>query len=151
VQDELERLKSAFTMEFCWITMEVGRMHLYLGMQLVFENGRVKVEMTYYLEKILEKFDGLRPEVLPGKKNLFAASLESPALSEKEKASFHTVVAKLLYFSRRARLDIIPAFCFLCTRVQRPTEDDDIKLKRLLGYLLKTKKNNSGVATVTEF
>jgi hypothetical protein len=34
-------------------------MHSYLGMQLVFENGRVKVDMTYYLEKVLKEFDDL--------------------------------------------------------------------------------------------
>ncbi len=115
-------------------------MHSYLGMQLVFENGRVKVDMTYYLEKVLKEFDDLMSEVLPGKKNLFASSLESPMLLEKDKASFHTVAVKLLYLSRRARSDIIPAVRFLCTRVQRSTEEDNMKLKRLLGYLLKTRK-----------
>jgi len=60
---------------------------------------------------------------------LFASSLESPMLLEKDKASFHTVAVKLLYLSRRARSDIIPAVGFLCTRVQRSTEEDNMRLK----------------------
>jgi hypothetical protein len=81
----------------------------------------------------------LKEEVLPAKKNLFASDLESPLLADGEKQLFHTVVVKLLYLSHRARPDIITTIGFLCTRVQAPTEEDRMKLRRLLGYLLKTK------------
>jgi hypothetical protein len=130
-QDELDRLKLAFTEQFRWMTMEIGKMHSYLGMQLAFEVGWVKINMTYYLEKVLKgfNFNDLRPEVLPGKKNLFASSLDSPLLSEGEKASSHTVIAKLLYLCRRSRSDIITAVGFLCTRVQGPTIEDNMKLQ----------------------
>ena len=128
-QDELDRLKLAFTEEFRWITMDIGKMHSYLGIQLAFKAGWVKINMTYYLEKVLKGFNDLMPEVLPGKKNLFASSLDSPLLSEGEKASFHTVIAKLLYLSRRARSDIITAVGFLCTRVQGPPIEDNMKLQ----------------------
>jgi hypothetical protein len=50
------------------------------------------------------------------------------------------VVAKLLYLSSRARLEIIMAVVFLCTMVQGPTEEERMKLRHLLGYLLKTRK-----------
>ena len=52
------------------------------------------------------------------------------------------MVAKLLYPSHRARPDIITAMSFLCTRVQAPTEEDQTKLRRLLGCLLKTKNRH---------
>jgi hypothetical protein len=114
--------------------------HSYLGMQLKFDSGQIKVDMSYYLAKVLLKLSNLKEEVLPGKKNLFALRMDSSLLAEKEKHFFHTVVAKLLYLlSRRARPDIITAVGFLCTRVQAPIVEDMIKLERLMGYLLKTK------------
>ncbi len=38
-QEEFVRLKSAFNEEFRWITIEEGKTHSYLGMQLTFETG----------------------------------------------------------------------------------------------------------------
>jgi hypothetical protein len=64
---------------------------------LLFEEGRVKVDMSNYLHKVFREFMGLKAKVLPGKKNLSATSLDLTPLPEKEKQSFHTVVAKLLY------------------------------------------------------
>ena len=49
--------------------------------------------------------------------------------------TFHSVVAKLLYLSKRGRLDIQLAFVFLCTRVAPSTEEDWAKLRRVLEYL----------------
>jgi hypothetical protein len=139
LRDEIDRLGREFTNEFRWITLEIGNSHSYLGMQLFFDNGQVTVDISYYLRKILMDIKDLKEEVLPAKKNLFASDLESPLLDDGEKQLFHTVVAKLLYLSRRARPDIITTIGFLCTRVQAPTEEDRVKLRWLLGYLLKTK------------
>jgi hypothetical protein len=44
-------------------------------------------------------------------------------------------VAHLLYLLQHARPDILTAVGFLCTRVKEPTEEDQQKLLRLLGYL----------------
>ena len=41
-------------------------MHSYLGMQLKFDSGQVKVDMSYYLAKVLLEFSNLKEEVLPG-------------------------------------------------------------------------------------
>jgi hypothetical protein len=99
-QAKLKSLKSVFTNEFRWITLDIGKTHSYLG--LLFKEGRVKVDMSYYLDKVFREFTGLKAKVLPGKKNLSATSLDLTPLPEKEKQSFHTMVAKLLYLSRRA-------------------------------------------------
>jgi hypothetical protein len=48
---------------------------------------------------------------------------------------FHSVTAKLLYVSKRARVDIQLAIAFLCTRVTRSTEQDRLKLARVLEFL----------------
>lgn len=108
-------------------------------MQLFFSDGQIEFNMIYCLAKVLQEFTDLKEEALPGKRNLFALSPDSVLLSEKRKRFFHTIVAKLLYLSRRARPDIITTIGFLCTRVQAPAEEDMAKLEQLMGYLLRTK------------
>ena len=51
---------------------------------------------------------------------------------------FHHITAKLLYVSKRARVDIDLVVSYLCTRVSCSTEDDWEKLRRLLHYLYGT-------------
>ena len=51
---------------------------------------------------------------------------------------YHSMAAKLLYLSKRARPDILMVVIFLCTRVQSATMEDMNKLKRVPGYLKST-------------
>jgi len=60
-------------------------------------------------------------------------------LDEKNRSKFHTIVAKLLYLSKRARPDILLAVSYLTTRVICATAGDVEKLLRCLEYLHKTK------------
>ena len=48
---------------------------------------------------------------------------------------FHHIVAKLLFVSKRARVDIDLTISFLCTRVSCSTNEDWEKLRRLLHYI----------------
>jgi hypothetical protein len=58
---------------------------------------------------------------------------------DKEKSElFHSVVAKLLYITKRARPDMEPTIAYLCTRVSKSDEDDLNKLRRALHYLQHT-------------
>jgi hypothetical protein len=62
--------------------------------------------------------------------------MKRPNLLNKQDAeAFHRVVAKLLYVSTRARMDLLLAVGFLCTRVSKSTTQDQAKLKRLLEYI----------------
>jgi hypothetical protein len=56
-------------------------------------------------------------------------------LSKAEAKTFHSVSAKLLYVSLRARVDLLLAIAFLCTRVSKSTKQDQEKLKRVLEYI----------------
>lgn len=62
----------------------------------------------------------------------------SPLLKEVEHVVFHTVVAKMLYVSKRVRPDCLTAIGFLVTRVTKATEQDQDKLQRLLRYVSKS-------------
>ena len=59
-------------------------------------------------------------------------------MSEIRMEIFHHIVAKLLYVSKRARVDIDLVVSFLCTRVSRSTKEDWGKHRKLLNYLWDT-------------
>ncbi len=72
-------------------------------------------------------------------KLLFQVDEDAAVLPEGDRQVFHSVVAKLLYLSKRTRPDILTAVSFLCTRVTKATIEDKKKLEYLLGYLQATK------------
>lgn len=87
--------------------------------------------IEYFGEKITEK------SVTPANKNLFNVDENSEELDEEKSENFHSVVA-LLYMEKRARPDIETAISFLCTRVSKSTQEDWLKLRRVLGFLKET-------------
>ena len=56
-------------------------------------------------------------------------------LSNEAAAAFHTIVAKALYVTKRARVDISLAIAFLTRRVRSPNIVDWEKLHHLMEYL----------------
>ncbi len=132
---ELKRIEEFFKKEFTWITMNVGNVLSYLSIQIMLEQGVVTIDMSYYLEKVLEGSDNLPPCSTPGKKNFVEDDKKAELLSEAERRKFHTAVARLLYLSKRSRPDIMMVVAFLCTGVMRATTEDRQKLERVLGYL----------------
>ena len=75
----------------------------------------------------------------PAKNDLFHIDEESTELMKQEGEKLHSIVAKLLYISNQARTEVLLPVAFLCTQVQRPTEQDRNKLRRVLQYLNGTK------------
>jgi hypothetical protein len=71
---------------------------------------------------------------------LFKVNGKSNQLNPELREKFHTIVAKGLFVTKRARQDIQPGIAFLCTRVQHPTEDDWKKLRRMIQFLKGTEK-----------
>ena len=67
--------------------------------------------------------------------DLFVVNENCEKLSVEAAASFHTIVAKLLYVSKRARPDTSLSVTFLTTRVRAPDTDDWGKLSHLMEYL----------------
>jgi hypothetical protein len=75
-QDELDRIKSVSPKssdgsDGSW------KCTLIFGYAVDIRRRTVKVDMSYYLDKVLQEFTDLKVEVLPGKKNLFALSMDS--------------------------------------------------------------------------
>ena len=84
------------------------------------ENGKVKVDMTDYTNKLLEEFrehyklDGLAET--PAGQDLFA-NKGGEVLNDEMQEVFHTFVAKCLFMCKRSRPDIQPTVAVLATRV----------------------------------
>jgi len=140
-EEEVTRIRDAFVQEYQWITMDISDTHSYLGMQLTLKDGSVIIDMMNFIDKLLLSCgeDNLREFPSPAGKDLFTVSEQAVKLNERERKRFHTNVAKLLYLTKRARPDILTAVGFLCTRVTRATVQDKLKLRRVLGYLKRTK------------
>jgi hypothetical protein len=112
-----------------------GQTHKYLGMSLDFSlTGQCRVTMHDYIDRILHVYDlaikdhndgyqiiekrRAKTSTAPG--NLFVVNEDCEKQSNKAAAAFHTVVAKALYFIKRARPDISLAIAFLTTQVRSP-------------------------------
>ena len=107
----------------------------YLGMHMKIEDGRITVRMDTYLADLLDELGVTGTAASPATSSLFVINKACKALGRQEAKKFHTTVAKLLYLSKRVRIDVLVVVAFLCSRVQCPTTDDQFKLDRLLRYL----------------
>ncbi len=67
--------------------------------------------------------------------NLFVVNEDCKKLSTEAAAAFLTVVAKALYVTKRARVDISLEIAFLTRRVRSPNIEDWEKLHHLMEYL----------------
>ena len=118
--------------EFKSVTVNVGVVHSYLGMIFDFSDLKIlRVSMEDFVSDILTRFE------VQGTENLFKVSEHNPMLDSEAKSNFHTIVATLLYLSKRVRPDILCAVSFMATRVQCATQEDFKKCSRFLMYVNK--------------
>jgi hypothetical protein len=103
--------------------------------------GKVMVKMDEYVQEILEVSDmsvsGESATPAAGD-HLFTVNKdagEEHLLGKEDWEYFHTMTAKLLFLSKRARPDIQTPVAFLTTRMKRPDQDDYKKLARVVKYL----------------
>ena len=74
----------------------------------------------------------------PATDNLFVTR-EAPKVSEKEAIWCRSDVAKVLYIAKRVKPECLTAVSFLTSRVGVYDIDDHGKVRRLLGYIRKTR------------
>ena len=125
-------------------TIVRGKKHRYLGMLLDFSYPRkVKIRMDEYVQRMIDefpvKFDKNTTQETPAGNDLLDTG-RGEELDNEKREIFHSFVAKGLFLSKRARIDIHPTVSVLATRVQRPNDSDWKKLIRLIKYLHSTKK-----------
>ena len=127
--------------EYGKLSITRGNKHTFVGIDFeIMSDGKVKIITKDYITEAIEDFgeDVSAGAVTPAANNLFVVSDEGNKLGKEQHDTFHSIVAKLLFVSKRSRLDIGLAVAFLCTRVSKSTHGDWNKLKRLLKYLYST-------------
>jgi hypothetical protein len=98
------------------MTVTRGKEQLFLGMNIDFhEDGTATIKMKDYIKEAIADFGEsiTRTATTPAKKTFFEIDESSGALTEADRETFHSVVAKLLYVSKRGRLDIQLPIAFL--------------------------------------
>jgi hypothetical protein len=114
-----------------------GAKHTYVGMDIKYcKNGEVQIIMDTYLGEAIVEFpeDCTATASTPAATYLFEVN-DCPNLSKPKRKILHSITAKLLFVTKRARPDISVPITFLSSRVTKADEDDWKKLKRLLQYI----------------
>ena len=78
-------------------------MHEYLGMKLDYcEESKLKIDMTYYLKKILDYLPGKYQgrSILPAANHIFEVNKTTLKLIEKDAQDFHTIGGELLFLCK---------------------------------------------------
>ena len=71
----------------------------------------------------------------PAQRHLRDTREDAELLSGKKCEVFHSVVAKLLYITKRARPDLETTIAYFCTRFTKSDTDDWEKLQRLISFI----------------
>ena len=81
------------------MTTNTGKTHTYCGMMLIFEDKKLKVDMSEYLADTINKFpeDCNISVTTPAALHLSKVNDNQEKLNPSKKQAFHTFVAKLLF------------------------------------------------------
>ena len=140
-ESHLDTIINEVQLKYPKLEVHRGRVFNYLGMVFDYSTaGCVKITMPNFTEALLDfckELYGVAPT--PAKENLFKIDANSEPLDPKRKEFFHSVTQKLLYLGKRVRPEILTAVSFLTKRVQYSTEEDYVKLNRVIQYIRRYK------------
>ena len=150
-EDVLDEVDKALKDAYGGVTSKKGTIHEYLGIKWDFStSGEVTLTMDGYVNDILTKYDVKNTHKTPADDQLFTTTDDGPALSRVKQEDFHSLVMTLHYMAKRVRTDILTAVSWCASRVLSPTEEDERKLDRIMGYLKHTKNKNMVLRIGTE-
>ena len=129
---------NAIETQYSTMTVTQGSDHTYVGMDIKFTgNGEAQIIMSEYIKECIRDFpeDCTSPVRTPAAAHLFEVDETCPKLGETRCKLLHSLTAKMLFVTNRARPDVQVPISFLSSRVTCVDEDDWKKLKRMLQYL----------------
>jgi len=138
-KDDVHAVMKLIQNEFVDVKVKETNEMSYLGMNSKLTKEGIEVDMVNYIEEILKEFDGVHEYTHPADDRLFVSG--DTKGTSKDPKKFHRIVAKLLFLSKRGRPDIALPVHYLCTRVKNPSDLDDQKLARVIGFMKGTLKN----------
>jgi len=135
--EEVTKMINTLESHFGKMNVTRGKSHTYLGIDFEIRKGKVILRMTDYLKECIHAYgEAINTSATsPANNGLMSVDENSIKLDESRKVKFHHITAKLLHICKRVRLDLQVAVGFLCTRVKNPTEQDWLKLRRVLQYI----------------
>jgi histone deacetylase 1/2 len=138
IDEVMNALRKHYERDGAELDVKVGKIHNYLGMTFDFSiDGQVLITMNKYVSEVL-KFTEIKGTVnTPATTDLYTI-IDSEKLEPAKSEYFHSVVAKLLYLSKRVRPDLLTSVGYLAKRVNDSTKMDMVKLERVLRYLNST-------------
>ena len=136
VLDEIDR---TLREKYGGVTSKKGKVHEYLGIRWDFNKpGEVTLSMQGYINGLFKKYTISKLYESPASDDLYTVSEKSPELTKEKREMFHSIVMTLHYLAKRVRTDVLTAISWCASRVLKPTEEDERKLDRILGYLKAT-------------
>ena len=127
------------------MTVSRGKVHKYLGMTLDYTTkGLCKVTRLDYIEEVIKTFYKMDPKATGTKtsaapSDIFVVKEDCTKLTKEKSEQFHSVVAKMIFATKRARLNTGTAVSFMTTGVRESDKDYWSKLKHLIKYVRGTK------------
>jgi hypothetical protein len=70
-ENEMHFFKQAFAKQYKWITIKVGNVHSYLGVQVSFKLRCMETDMWFYVKQVLANNGKLLMYKIPATKDLF--------------------------------------------------------------------------------
>jgi histone deacetylase 1/2 len=135
-----EELLRRATERFKEVHHDAGVSLSFLGMTVDMRvQSEARLSMQGFINDLIREYDCEGRAMTPANSNLFSISASAVMLGFVRKKRFHSFVAKSLYLGKRIRPDILVAVSFLCTRVTKATEEDELKLDRLIQYVSATR------------
>ena len=129
-----------------------GKKQKYLGMDLDFSvKGQVRISMCDYVKEIITAWDkattseGFTTVKRKPKTDLFKVHEDVEKLDLQMVTTFHNIVAKTLFVTKRARPDTSTSIAFLTTRFREPNRDDWRKLQHSIENLRETSEINQAL------
>ena len=110
-----------------------------MGIELL-DNNNTEIATKSYIQEAIGFFDeDVSTKVSsPVNKNMHKGNKDSPTIPNNNAEYFHSIVAKLLWTTKRAQPYNENSLLFLCTQVKSPTGQDKKKLKILLNFINRT-------------
>jgi hypothetical protein len=137
-QHDVDGVKAYLRKQYKQISVKIGPVVDYVGMTFDFrEPGRVRVTMRGVTDEIIKECGVTEGYATPGASCLFDVR-DAPKATREQAVWFHSYVCKVLYVAKRSRPECLVSVAFLSTRVNECDIDDLAKLRRLLGYLVRT-------------
>lgn len=134
----IDWLVSELEGRFAGVSATRGVKHSYLGMTITAGPDYYDLDMSGYLDKLLEGRH-VKACLCPANDTLMEEPPDAEELDAAAQKIFHLDVAKVLYIAKRVRQMVLPATSVLAGRVNKATTHDREQLDRVFGYLLYSK------------